>query len=135
MLTTSEIMEHRRFVESARNICRTLRIKSLWTWVLFGATGTAVVEGYTLRADPDKPARLFSLSVPTSGKNLVQALIAADVWEPDVIGVAITTVTTSDLWLLPCANKDFTWSVSGNTKMSSIIIGNYDTAEVLVNMV
>lgn len=134
-LTTEEIIEHQRHVDNARNICRSVRIKCLWSWVLYGATASATVEGYTLSIDPRQPSELVSLTIPTSGKNLVDALKVANVWTPDVVAFIVTSVTTSDLWLLPCANKDLTWTQAGNTKMSSIVIGNYEAGEILVNLV
>lgn len=134
MVTEEQLREHMAYIEKARQIRGSITMKALWTWVLWGATGTAGVTGYTISLGAEEPNKIFSISAPTSGANLLTLLDDAGVWTPDVVQVVITEVSTSELYLAQVGDKNRNWGVNvGDTKMSSISAADYDEAEIIVN--
>lgn len=134
MVTNEQLNEHMAYIEKARQIRGSITMKALWTWVLWGATGTAVITGYTVSMSAEVPAKLFSISAPTTGANLLTLLDNAGIWSPDVVQVVVTEVTTSEVYAAQVGDKNRNWGVNvGDTKMSSIGIADYDEAEVIIN--
>lgn len=134
MVTQELLSEHQAFIDKARQIRGSITMKPLWTWVLWGATGTASITGYTVSMNSEVPAKLFTISAPTSGVNLLTALDIAGIWSPDVVQIVITEVTTSEVYTAQVGDRDRNWGVNvGDTKMSSIGIADYDEAEVILN--